>query len=644
MNKFFFFILLSSFFLILNFQITASAVQKEDFFSYNLLTLNWSLQNQISSQADRLTAILNLYPRNDSQHSQIVYLNMTSIPVSEIDKNNNLSFKWETQAKGNLLIDVDGIILKNFSLQQIYSKIKYPENVPSDIEVYIEPSTFADSDNQYIKLKAQEILASSDTDDLLEIVHSVARYVSENTEYDYSYFSEIKPASWVLQNKRGVCDEYTNLFIALCRALDIPARYVSGVAFSNINDSFEEHAWAEVYVNGNWLPYDATFEQYGWVDATHIVYDNYVDAKSASTAISYSYIGGAISTSTPIVDTSILTYGQKLQSLTEISIILPVNKTGFNSYLPLEVNIRNLQPYYLSIPVVLGIAPGVYGRTSENVFLKPFSEEKATFIINIPDVSTMPQCRFNGCESLIGIKTIFGDNVTSKIIISSDYSSLSLAQAQEMLKGKSEEEIASQVISCIADKQIYYSNENISILCSINTNDELKICLKEDCKSANSQIKQLSFLTSAANENGSFNIIAKKLNGDVTAFSLISVKISSIPVLQIKSLENPAKIRYGEDTYVNLTVESSQIIDAIVTIKNKGNASVKFLQGLNKVQVPFSSLKLGYGNKSLEIKISFKDKNGQEYSVKDFAEFEIQDIGFFDKILVWLKALLTFSF
>ncbi|MDP4098377.1 transglutaminase family protein [Paenibacillus sp. P96] len=68
-----------------------------------------------------------------------------------------------------------------------------------------------------------------------------------------------------LRLKKGVCQDFAHLMIAVCRAKGIPARYVSGYHF--IGDlqtrtvDFEQasHAWVEAYIPGTgWLGFDPT--------------------------------------------------------------------------------------------------------------------------------------------------------------------------------------------------------------------------------------------------------------------------------------------------------------------------------------------------------------------------------------------------
>ncbi|HJU50590.1 MAG TPA: transglutaminase family protein, partial [Pseudogulbenkiania sp.] len=54
----------------------------------------------------------------------------------------------------------------------------------------------------------------------------------------------------------GVCQDHTQVFLAACRHLGYPARYVSGYLLSGMVDHAASHAWAEVYADGDWLGFD----------------------------------------------------------------------------------------------------------------------------------------------------------------------------------------------------------------------------------------------------------------------------------------------------------------------------------------------------------------------------------------------------
>jgi transglutaminase-like putative cysteine protease len=63
--------------------------------------------------------------------------------------------------------------------------------------------------------------------------------------------------------KMGVCQDFTHVMIGMCRAIGIPARYVSGYLYSGSHGSLvgaqASHAWCEVYLpHGGWVGFDPT--------------------------------------------------------------------------------------------------------------------------------------------------------------------------------------------------------------------------------------------------------------------------------------------------------------------------------------------------------------------------------------------------
>lgn len=68
-----------------------------------------------------------------------------------------------------------------------------------------------------------------------------------------------------LQKKSGTCRDYAVLFIAVCRAVGLAARFVSGYQEGDLENANSEqtthdlHAWAEVYIpGGGWRGFDPT--------------------------------------------------------------------------------------------------------------------------------------------------------------------------------------------------------------------------------------------------------------------------------------------------------------------------------------------------------------------------------------------------
>jgi len=84
----------------------------------------------------------------------------------------------------------------------------------------------------------------------------------------------------------------------MSRSLGIPARVVSGYAYTDSEEVVEfvgshwgGHAWAEVLIDDTWVPFDLTYKQYGYVDASHIILNQNEKTYANSVSINGSGIG-----------------------------------------------------------------------------------------------------------------------------------------------------------------------------------------------------------------------------------------------------------------------------------------------------------------------------------------------------------------
>jgi transglutaminase-like putative cysteine protease len=83
--------------------------------------------------------------------------------------------------------------------------------------------------------------------------------ISREFAYDRAVTTVYSAVDEVLALRAGVCQDFAHLFIAVARAMGVPARYVSGYIHAPGAASTASHAWAEAWVPGRgWVGYDAT--------------------------------------------------------------------------------------------------------------------------------------------------------------------------------------------------------------------------------------------------------------------------------------------------------------------------------------------------------------------------------------------------
>jgi hypothetical protein len=87
-------------------------------------------------------------------------------------------------------------------------------------------------------------------------VVAVADWIHDNVEYLRGSTDSMTSAFDTVTQRTGVCRDFAHLGIALCRALNIPARYFAGYAYQLDPPDF--HACFECFIGGSWVVFDAT--------------------------------------------------------------------------------------------------------------------------------------------------------------------------------------------------------------------------------------------------------------------------------------------------------------------------------------------------------------------------------------------------
>lgn len=92
----------------------------------------------------------------------------------------------------------------------------------------------------------------------------------------------------------GVCQDHAHIFIACCRSLGTPARYVSGYLFTDDGHLLESHAWADAWLGGiGWVSVDVSNRCLA--DSAHVRLATGLDYRDAS-PVSGVRVGGGLET------------------------------------------------------------------------------------------------------------------------------------------------------------------------------------------------------------------------------------------------------------------------------------------------------------------------------------------------------------
>jgi len=90
-------------------------------------------------------------------------------------------------------------------------------------------------------------------------LRDLARSVLERIPFESGITVVSSTALEAYEHGKGVCQDHAHVFIACCRYLGIPARYVSGYLYLPDQDEpVASHAWAEAWVVDRWRSFDIT--------------------------------------------------------------------------------------------------------------------------------------------------------------------------------------------------------------------------------------------------------------------------------------------------------------------------------------------------------------------------------------------------
>lgn len=138
--------------------------------------------------------------------------------------------------------------------------VQLPIKDPQFAEHLKTTPQFAADDKNVIE-QARQI--AGDDRDAWSVARKLADWTHQNLEWKLVSTASVGDT---LATREADCSEFSQLFVAMARSLGLPARMVSGLAYSG--NTFGGHAWVEVWV-GKWVELDPTWGT-DFVDATHI--------------------------------------------------------------------------------------------------------------------------------------------------------------------------------------------------------------------------------------------------------------------------------------------------------------------------------------------------------------------------------------
>jgi transglutaminase-like putative cysteine protease len=126
----------------------------------------------------------------------------------------------------------------------------------------VAPEPLIQSNNPQIVQLAQRIRAGERDPEI--VARRINQWVHDSITARITF--GVPSALQVLKSRTGDCNEHTQLFVALARAIGMPTRIAAGLAY--VDGKFYYHAWPEILLK-DWVPVDPTFGQFP-ADAAHL--------------------------------------------------------------------------------------------------------------------------------------------------------------------------------------------------------------------------------------------------------------------------------------------------------------------------------------------------------------------------------------
>jgi transglutaminase-like putative cysteine protease len=135
------------------------------------------------------------------------------------------------------------------------------------LRAFLRPEPLIQSENPRIRARARAIIGRER--DPARAAELLLRWVTG--QVDKRITRSMPSAVQVLEQRRGDCNEHTVLYVALARAVGLPARAAAGLVY--LDGRFYYHAWPEVYLGGggggDWVAVDPTLGEFP-ADAAHL--------------------------------------------------------------------------------------------------------------------------------------------------------------------------------------------------------------------------------------------------------------------------------------------------------------------------------------------------------------------------------------
>jgi transglutaminase-like putative cysteine protease len=161
--------------------------------------------------------------------------------------------------KGQVRLSTDALVKDTGQPDPVVPQARQTpvEELPDETLLFLMGSRYCETD--LLSQMAWNLFGESSTG--WERVQAICDFVHRRIAFGYEHARATKTAWQAFQERTGVCRDYTHLAIAICRCMNIPARYCTGylgdIAAPPPYGPMDFAAWFEAYLDGRWYTFDA---------------------------------------------------------------------------------------------------------------------------------------------------------------------------------------------------------------------------------------------------------------------------------------------------------------------------------------------------------------------------------------------------
>jgi transglutaminase-like putative cysteine protease len=639
------------------------AQEPTDLYRYNSLIIDLTISSVIelhpkdeNSYIKEISTELSLFPRETpNQNILTLTTNPQATPTDDA-----YTFMWEYPEETALPFKLSAQIESTATPVTIRNKIPFPFIMEDpSLQVYLQETEMVDFSNAGIKAIANELATGED--DALAVAVKMADWTRLSISYNLTTLTAeaTQSASWTLENKYGVCDELTNLYIALLRSVGIPARFVTGISYTSSDlfaNPWNPHGWTEVYFpEYGWVPFDVTYGQYSFSDPTHVKLADGVD--SLQTSISYQWQGKDVAVTSTNIDfqTEIIEYGDVTTEPIVMSTEMYKEDVGFGSYNLMITTIENKVNYYIPLHIILAIPEELTTTTSTQatIVLEPNGKATHYWLIHVNE-NLDPQYEYTFSPEIYtianqSVETVFTANVQGTIV---DQETL-----QAIIDKKKEEETKAYskdiMLECEMNKIYFYPQEPERITCATknigNTPQEIDLCFDQECATLQLGIleeKTTTFLIKTKHPGDYIGIIEAK-NEDLTKIAELEYAVLDTPTLRT-TMEIEEEVPYGEDGVLTLVADVTSFQDpqnVLFNIKYGNKEEWYKIEELSKetaIEHVINTKDLRKTTSPISVRIIYEDKEGHQFEEETATTITVTNANFLHKIRMWFLNIIGF--